>query len=72
MESLGYRGLAVGFFEENVQVAFTSDCERCMTGRVVEYLGGITLAGEWLLPNVSVTLSIRCQASRHCDLDYCH
>ena len=38
LENLGYRCFALGFFEEDVQAAFTTDCECCVTPSTVQYV----------------------------------
>ena len=38
LENLGYRSFALGFFEENVQAAFTTDCECCVTPNIYDWI----------------------------------
>ena len=45
LERLGYRCLALGFFEEDVQAASSTDCECCLTSSTVQYMRALTIAG---------------------------
>ena len=56
LENLGYRCFALGFFEEDVQAAFTTDCECCVTQSTVQYIRALTIAGSF----ESITIIIIC------------
>ena len=46
LQQLGYRAVAYGFFEEDVQVAHTDDCACCAAPGVFQYIHAVTVAGE--------------------------
>ncbi len=45
LERLGYKGVALGFFEEDVQAAFTTDCECVVNPTTVQYIRALTVVG---------------------------
>ncbi len=45
MEHLGYKCIALGFFEEDVQAAFTTDCECVVNATTVQYIRALTIVG---------------------------
>ena len=45
LERLGYRGIALGFFEDDIQAAFTHDCACCVTPSTVQYIRALSIAG---------------------------
>ena len=50
LEKMGYQGIVLGFFEDDVQTVSTTDCASCLTYAVVEYIHALTLAGVVLNP----------------------
>ena len=51
MQQLGYRAVAYGFFEEDVQVAHTDECGCCAAPGVVQYniIHAVTVAGKVIM-----------------------
>ena len=47
LETIGYRAVAFGFFEDDVQAVYTTDC-CCVTAPVVEYIRAVIIAGKLL------------------------
>ena len=45
LERLGYKVIALGFFEEDVQAAFTTDCECVVNPTTVQYIRALTVVG---------------------------
>ena len=45
VQGIGYKGIAFGFFEDNVEAVYTTDCACCVTPRVVEYIRAVSIAG---------------------------
>ena len=58
MESLGYRCVALGFFEEDVQAASTTDCACCVTPATVQYIRALTIAGSPVLPTIVMVTAV--------------
>lgn len=46
LEGLGYRAVAFGFFEDDVQMVHTEDCARCFTPKIVEYIRAVITSGK--------------------------
>ena len=42
---LGYRAIALGFFEDDVQAVYTPDCSSCITAKLVDYIHAVIIAG---------------------------
>lgn len=45
LEKIGYRAVAYGFFENDVQAAYTTSCTCCVTPEIVNYIHAVTVAG---------------------------
>ena len=48
LESLGYRALAFGFFEHNVQTVYTTECSCAITPSVIDYIRSVIVAGMYV------------------------
>ena len=46
LQGLGYQALAYGFYEDDIQVSFTKDCESCMEHSIVEYIESVIIASK--------------------------
>lgn len=58
LESLGYRALAFGFFEQDVQTAYTTECSCAITPSVIDYIRSVIVAGMYLYMLVCVVPKI--------------
>lgn len=45
LEKIGYHAVAYGFFENDVQAAYTTTCTCCVTPQIVNYIHAVTIAG---------------------------
>ena len=45
LEELGYKAAALGFFVDDVQAAYTTNCACCITPSVVDYIHAISMEG---------------------------
>ena len=46
LQGLGYQALSYGFYEDDIQVSFTKDCECCMEHSVVKYFESVIIASK--------------------------
>lgn len=46
LEKIGYHAVAYGFFENDVQAAYTTTCTCCGTLPIVNYIRAVTIAGN--------------------------
>lgn len=44
LETIGYKGLAFGYFQDDVQVVYTENCAACVTTKVIEYIRAVIIA----------------------------
>ena len=58
MESLGYRCVALGFLEEDVQAASTTDCACCVTPTTVQYIRALIIEGSSVLPTIVMVTAV--------------
>ena len=42
---LQYLSIALGYFEDNIQAAYTTNCACCITSTVVDYIWSLSIAG---------------------------
>ena len=45
LQRIGYNAVAYGFFENDVQAAYTTSCTCCVTPTIVDYIHAVFIAG---------------------------
>ncbi len=46
LQDLGYEAVAYGFFDDDIQVSFTKDCECCTAHSIVKYIESVIIASK--------------------------
>ena len=54
LEVLGYKGIALGFFEDDVQVVTTADSSHCVTHKVIDYIRSLIIASMYMHDGIYV------------------
>ena len=49
LEVFGYKAIAVGFYDDDVCMAYTTNCTCLITHSVIDYLRSIAIGGMWQL-----------------------
>ncbi len=45
LQEIGYKGVAYGFFDNDIQTAYTTDCVCCVEHRVADFIRSVMVVG---------------------------
>lgn len=56
LQSIGYKGVAYGFFDNDIQTAYTTDCVCCVEHRVADFIRSVMVVGMYNAMSCSASM----------------